>query len=355
VVAVTDTEKHMKVGHAFNIRLQDPSVHAYAQKHCFLNGPDLALNRALLRDVLQSRVELPEERDAHRIAFTSLAAQRRIAREFEAELQVPPDLGLRSATVRAWIENLGWKVRAIPRTAKHVLVLGSASCREALLIRQHLPEAEITCSDFEDGRLPNVERALGIDFVQGDFHELLAARAQSVDCVFSNHVLEHLFDPDRTLAAIKRALRPAGCMVAALPLDGQSRTPFSSVLSREAFHALDLCTVDVAHAWKTNVSALSRSLKAAGFDQIAFSGRDQHYSVSERVFARRSAFERRTRLGLLLNRALFESVRYLLKKAFPEDVPPFLLKAVFGIEHRVWFGSNRLKNECSVECLVVAR
>jgi SAM-dependent methyltransferase len=342
------------IGHAFNIRLEDPSVHAYAQKHCFLNGPDQTLNRRLLQAVLRSRVELLEEHDAHRIAFTSLTAQRRIVREFEAQLRVPPELGLTPATVRAWIENLGWKVRAIPLSAKRVLVLGSASCREALLIRHHLPDAEIVCADFVDSRLPNVERALGIDFVLGDFHDLLERYPESVDCVFSNHVLEHLFNPDRTLAAIRRSLRPSGCMVAALPLDGQSRTPFSAVLNGDHFHALDLCTVDVAHAWKTNVTALSSSLLAAGFGQIAFSGRDQHYSVSERLFARRSKFERRTQLGVLLNRALFGTARSALKRLFPNDVPPLLLKAVFGVEHRVWFGSNRLKNECSIECLVQA-
>lgn len=342
------------MGHAFNIRLQDSSVHAYAQKYCFLNGPNPTLNRTLLQAVLQSRVELPEESDADRIDFTSLPAQRQIAREFEAELRVPPELGLSPAIVKAWIENLGWKVRAIPRSAKRVVVLGSATCREALLIRQHLPDAEIVCTDFVDSRLPNVERALGVDFVLGDFHELLDASAESVDCVFSNHVMEHLFDPDRTLMAIKRALRPGGCMVAALPLDGQAQTPFSDALSRDLFHPLDLCTVDVAHAWKTNVSAMSTSLRAAGFAQLAFSGRDQHYSVSERVFPRRSAFERRTRLGLFLNRAVFGAARGLLKRVFPEEVPPLILKSVFGIEHRVWFGSNRLKNECSIECLVRA-
>ena len=70
--------------------------------------------------------------------------------------------------------------------------------------------------------------------------------------------------------------------------------------------------------------------------------------------ASRTAFERRTRLGLFLNRALFGTARGVLKRVFPADVPPLLLKTVFGIEHRVWFGSNRLKNECSVECLVQA-
>ena len=341
--------------HAFNIRLPDPRLHAYAQKYCFLNGPDLALNRSLRQAVLDSRVPLGEEQHADRITFLSLDAQRQIACELEAHLHVPAELHVSEVTIREWIRNLGWKVAAIPTTARSVLVLGSATCREALFIRHRLPEARIVCADFEDARLENVERVLNIQFRKGDFNEVLAQHEHSFDVVFSNHVLEHLFDPARTLGLAKRALTSGGCLVSALPLDGQPTAPFSDVLNAERLHPLDFGTVDVAHGWKTNVSELLRHLRAAGFAEFDLTGRDGYYSVADRVFPNRRAFHRRARIGLVLNNVLFGSTRALLKRAFPAEVPRLVLKTMFGIEQRVWFGSNRLKNEFSVECLVVAR
>lgn len=343
------------MGHAFNIRLDDSSVHAYAQRFCFLNGPDAELNRRLRRAVLEQKLELADEADAERVQFLDLARQRALHTQLMATLRVPPELGISEATRRAWIKNLGWKVARVPRDARSVLVLGSATCREAIFLRHHLPDARIVCTDFVDQRIPGIERALDIEFHAGDFHALLAASLGAFDVVFSNHVLEHLFDPQKTLAHVRAALAPGGCMVAALPLDGQPGTPFSTALNTDALHPLDMCTIDVGHAWKTNISELLRRLRAAGFEASEFSGRDRIFSVADREFASRRAFERRARLGLLLNRAIFASARAGLKRIFPGEVPALALKVVFGVEHRVWFGSNRLKNDFSIECLVVAK
>jgi SAM-dependent methyltransferase len=343
------------MSHAYNIRLQDSQVHAYAQEHCFLNGPDHALNRRLRSAVTAAAIALTPERDSDKITWIELREQHRIEQELAAQLFVPPQFGLKKKTLDQWIANLGWKVRMIPETARSVLVLGSATCREALFIRQRLPHAHIVCTDFVDDRLPQVESLLGVEFHRGDFNQLLEAHRGEFDVVFSNHVLEHLFDPSKTLALACRALSPTGAFIAALPLDGQPDTPFSTALARSPLHPLDMCTVDVAHAWKTNVTDLLEKLSAAGFQSIQLTGRDGHFSVADRVFRTRKAFERRRHLGLLLNRFAFVSTRAALKQLFPNEVPLSVLKTVFGIEHRTWFGSNRLKNEFSIECLLTAR
>jgi SAM-dependent methyltransferase len=236
-----------------------------------------------------------------------------------------------------------------------VLVLGSATCREAIFVRARLPEARIVCADFVDRRLPSIESALRIRFHQGDFHDLLERWQGEFDVVFSNHVLEHLFDPEHTLRLIRRALRPGGVLVSALPLDGQRGAPFSQMLNRKRLHALDMCAVDVAHAWKTNVSDLRRALSEAGFADLTFSGRDRFFAHAGKRFSSRASFERRRRQGMLLNRLLFASLRGVLKRLVPDDAPRLLTRVVFGLEQRLWFGSNRLKNAFSIECLLVAR
>jgi SAM-dependent methyltransferase len=341
--------------HAFNIRLPDSSRHAYAQKYCFLHGPDRELNRALRREVVASKVPLSEERDADKLASVSWEELQRVETSLREMLKVPAELRIADDTLERWIPDLGWKIATLPADAKSVLILGSASGREALFVRHQLPDARIVVADFEDERLPNLERALGVEFYQGDFNELLANNPSSFDVVFSNHVLEHLFDPARTLQLSKHALRPGGRLISALPLDGQPRAPFSGVLNVTELHPLDMCTVDVAHAWKTNISELTRELRASGFRELSFRGRDKFFSAAERTYPSRAAFERRARVGLVLNRALFGTTRAALKKVFPHEAPYWLVRACFGLEQRVWFGSNRLKNEFSLEALVVAR
>lgn len=342
------------MGHAFNIRLKDSALHGYAQKYCFLNGPNAELNRLLLTTLSASTVQLSEERDSHRMTFLNSDEQGRIEDELFGDLNVPDELGIRSKRQQL-IRSLGWKVAAIPRHAKDVLVLGSSTCREAILIRHWLPKARIVCVDFEDARLPNIEQLLDVRFHQADFNSVLEDSPSAFDVVFSNHVLEHLFEPQRTLRLAKQALRTDGALVSALPLDGQPSTPFSDVLDSQELHPLDLCTVDVAHAWKTNVSELLSTLYAAGFSSTEFRGRDKYFSVADRQFTDRKAFDRRARRGLLLNRMLFGSTRAALKLVFRRDVPRAVSRLVFGTEHRVWFGSNRLKNDFSIECLLVAR
>lgn len=66
--------------HAFNIRLDDARVHAYAQRYCFLNRPDVELNARLREVVIASTRALPEERDASRIEFVSRARNARSKR-----------------------------------------------------------------------------------------------------------------------------------------------------------------------------------------------------------------------------------------------------------------------------------
>jgi SAM-dependent methyltransferase len=329
-------------------------VHAYAQKHWPLNGPSPAMNQSLRKAVLESTIELDEELDEQLMLFLDVEEQKRIVREITTNLKVPAEIGINGKIINDWIVNLGWKVNTIPKDAKDVLVIGSASCREALFIRHLLPHAKITCVDFVDARIPNIELVLNIKFIAGDFNDLLAS-GEKFDVVFSNHVLEHLFDPGKTLRLIKSALRDRGCLISAMPLDGQPNVPFSETLNRKNLHPLDFCTVDVAHGWKTNITNLLRELRASGFSEINFQGRDKHYSVLEHTFPNKDAFERRARLGVKLNRIFFASGRGVLKKVFPDQVPLPVMKIVFGIERRFWFGSNRLKNEFSVECLVTAR
>ena len=90
------------MAHAF-IRLEDPRVHAYAPRYCFLHGPDSALNARLREVVIAAKRELPEEQDAGRIELVNTNEQRAIESVLLETLIVPPSLGVNERTRRGWI------------------------------------------------------------------------------------------------------------------------------------------------------------------------------------------------------------------------------------------------------------
>jgi SAM-dependent methyltransferase len=72
--------------------------------------------------------------------------------------------------------------------------------------------------DIGCGDDPITATAEGFDREQGDANEILKYRsAESYDCVYSSHCLEHMNDPPKALAQWWLLLRPGGYMVVAVP------------------------------------------------------------------------------------------------------------------------------------------
>jgi SAM-dependent methyltransferase len=72
--------------------------------------------------------------------------------------------------------------------------------------------------DIGCGDSPVTANAEGFDLRQGDANAILKYRpAESYDCVYSSHCLEHMKDPRATLAQWWQLLRPGGYMVIVVP------------------------------------------------------------------------------------------------------------------------------------------
>lgn len=339
---------------ALNIKLSCKDLYPYAQKYCFLNGPNSELNAQLRKMVRNEIVQLEPEMNADSINYIGLKKQADIEKYLEKNLKVPKDLFIRSDIITSWIKHYGWKLHLVKNHCENVLVIGSASCKEAIFLRHYLPNANITCIDFENAVIPNIEASLNIDFIQGDFDDLLMKSVNQFDLIFANHVLEHFYHPIVTLGYIRQALRQGGQLIAALPLLGQTEVPFNGKLDAKQLHPVDFCILDIAHAWKTNVTDLQQHLTKSGFIKSVFFVREGFFSTGN-FFKDKNSFYKKANLGYQLNMIILNPIRYMVKTIFPkDDVPNIILKIIFGIENRLWFGSNRLINNFSQECLVIA-
>jgi hypothetical protein len=117
------------MAHAFTFRLEDPRVHAYAPRYCFLHGPDSALNARLREAVIAAKRELPEEQDAGRIELVSTNEQRAIESVLLETLIVLPSLGI--AVSASFTDLAGSSPRPAPRS--HQLLLRAVDRSRAVL------------------------------------------------------------------------------------------------------------------------------------------------------------------------------------------------------------------------------
>lgn len=272
-------------------------------------------------------------------------------------------IGCNSKWQREHIDDFAWEVNLVPRTAKNVLVIGCGCGMEMLFLRSVLPHARFTAIDYKNVLLPGLEETVGgITFCAGDINTTLRGLKCEYDLFYSNHTVEHLYEPDVTLGLIARLMIPGGTMVSSLPAISMEGTPCLDhvrkfIEKKEAnpdqqIHPMDLVYFDPGHAWKTNPDDLAATLKRAGVNHITVYQREYHWSRIQRGDRQKYIQKRRRMVGL--NRWIFSPLRGLIK-LFPVSVGERMYRYIYALERRVPFGTNRVINSFSEELLFVGR
>jgi len=322
---------------------------AYMQAHPFLSGPCRTMNLALL-------AELPAA-----ISIRHPAAGCEVERFSEDELRLRPDVEvrLRSLLAKAGVpaaealKRFAWKIAEVPPDTRSILDIGCGNGLELIFLRAAAPHASITAVDWDDHLLPEIRALTGVQFHKRNIVEFLRETAQTFDLVFSNHVVEHLYNPDEVLALLRARLNRDGMMLAAFPLDGAVAS-----LRRDLDRAggpislLDLGGFDLGHPWKTTESDASETMLAAGFHAVrlvqkqgalnaAFAGEERELDIAERRGRRRQ-------------RLFFDPPRWMIRRLFGRHPPSFLVRLFYALERWFWFSGNNLKNSVAPEILAIA-
>ena len=103
--------------------------------------------------------------------------------------------------------------RYVGGPGRRVLDLG---CRDGALTRAYAEGNEIVGVDADREALAEAEK-LGIETHWADLDEPLPFDDTSFDVVAAGELLEHLRDPRRLVAEVRRMLRPGGTFVASVP------------------------------------------------------------------------------------------------------------------------------------------
>jgi trans-aconitate methyltransferase len=113
-----------------------------------------------------------------------------------------------------------------PRPGERIVDLGCGT--GTLTARIAAAGAEVTGIDADPEMVDRARRQHpGLRFTVGDGHGFMVTPA--VDAVFSNAALHWMSRPEQVLAAVRRALRPGGRLVAELGAAGNCRTIIEAV------------------------------------------------------------------------------------------------------------------------------
>lgn len=330
---------------AVRTHVADPALQAYIQRHPFLTGPDEALNRLALEAIRAGtrlcaygdRGELIERpAAAFELAAPAQARARRILRASRLD----------DAAIESAFEDFAWRVWPVPESARCILAIGCGEGHELAFLRAKSPDARILAIDYVEKLLPGLVDAAGIEFECCDIVSRLAGFGADFDLVFSNHTLEHMFEPERVLRMIRACLGPGGQLVSGLPLDGEPGVPLLerviAMANRPAtMDFLDMGVFDPGHPWKTNAADLRRTLTLAGFDAVRIHQRaDRPWRSARRHRPGAAA----PALPGWLHALLLAPLRLAVRQLPYRQVPLGLRRGLQALERRLFFGANRLKN-----------
>lgn len=116
-------------------------------------------------------------------------------------------------------------------------------------------------------------RQKGFDTVTGGLTEA-AYPEKNFDVIVMNHVLEHIPEPLKVMAEIRRILKDDGLLVMGVPNFGS----YMARLMKEKWFSL----MPDQHIWQFTHESLGNLLKRTGFEEVYFEARDNHKIIGWR-------------------------------------------------------------------------
>lgn len=345
-------------GRGIQIRVSDPAMQAYMQRYPFAEGPDETMNLRA-RDEAAKGMFFREAGPAVVPVQLSPEEAKLGAAEEQRAVAMLDAIGLSSELQAKHLDDFGWEANLVPCEARNVLVIGCGDAVEMVFLRAVAPEAQLTGVDYHDSVLPGLKDAVGMTLLTGDMHDRLRELRPEYDLVFSNHTLEHMYDPDKTLAMLAGLLVEGGSLISTFPMMAQEGTPFlekvrSGVRRRGSMLPLmDMVYFDLGHPWKTNPADAQATLKRAGFAEVKLFQRRDH--PCRTVSLSGAALEQERGAAVARNRRLLGPLVGIAARMMRPEVSLRVRKLILAVSRRVSFGTNRVMNEYSEEVLVLAR
>lgn len=241
----------------------------YMQAYWKLNGPDKKLNQFLKKKLRE---------DTTWLIYNVEPIEVDVKWEDDSEIpERPPAWYIpgRDYSLEEQYPLLAWSILKVPQGKSKILILGGCSGREALLMKTFDPQRKIISIDINQEDLKYAKKS-GISVCNMRI-ENLGFPDNSFDCVYSNNVMEHVYnDPNIIFQEIRRVLRKDGLHIFLIPLDANYSNPYhrvyEKVIKTEKNHLSDkdIRIINPGHPWKTDLYDIQKRLQETGFKQVEF-------------------------------------------------------------------------------------
>jgi 2-polyprenyl-3-methyl-5-hydroxy-6-metoxy-1,4-benzoquinol methylase len=339
------------------LSINDSSLHKFLQKYPHLNGNDQVIRKTILGSARDSIVVRNADLD---VEITRLDRRDVVwwTDEEDRARKALRDRGLTEQAANTLWEDFSWKMQAVPKDARRILSIGCGGGAELFFLRLRAPHATIRAIDWGDSLAPAFRDVEGVSFSVRNLTNIDEFEERGFDVIFSNHVIEHMYAPDASLASLRKLLAPGGALVSAMPLDGQGDVAFKDAImkiakSRQEVGATDCFIINFGHPWKTTFSDLDQTLRAAGYVDVDFFQRQ--WSIPRSLPYSDSQLKKKVASAKALNGAIFRPVHNAVKALFGVSPPLFVTRLMEALERRTPFGTSRIYSDLTMETLFVAR
>lgn len=198
---------------------------SYMQRYWKLNGPDEKFNQSLRKKLRERNTWLIYNVEPVKVDV-----------KWEDDTEIPRRppawyIPGRDYSLDEQYPLLAWSIMKVPKGKSNILCLGGGSGREALLMEIFESQRKIISIDINKEDLKHAKEAT-INVCSMRI-ENLGFSDNSFDCVYSNNVMEHVYnDPDIVFRGIRRVLRRAGLYVCLIPLEANFSNPYHRVLEK---------------------------------------------------------------------------------------------------------------------------
>jgi 2-polyprenyl-3-methyl-5-hydroxy-6-metoxy-1,4-benzoquinol methylase len=236
-----------------------------------------------------------------------------------------------------------WKFQKIQNDKPfNILAIGCGFGIEIYFLSKFFKNSKITACNWIDDLPENLITDKKIDLYIEDINDYLMKNKNSFDLIFSNYVLEHMYNINDTTKRIYGSLNTNGFSLNCIPLHNYNKyiNDKLNFISKNNFDQFDMSIIDLGHPWKTNPVDVKKKFKL--FDKVEIYGnRDQvvryfNYNIDNwKYYLSMISF---------LNKYFYSSIIILFRSLYKVLKYKIIIKMFYKIEKKLFFSNYKVQN-----------
>ena len=236
-----------------------------------------------------------------------------------------------------------WKFQKIQDSRKlNILAIGCGFGIEIYFLNKFFKNSKITACNWINDLPKKLIFDKKINLQIQDINDYLEKNKNSFDLIFSNYVLEHMYDIGDTVKKIYHSLNFTGYTLNCIPLHNYNNyiNKKLNLISKNNFDQFDMSIIDLGHPWKTNPDDIREKFKL--FDKVVIYGNKNqvvryfNFNIKNwRYYLKIISF---------LNKYLYSVFILIFRLFYKISKLKIIIKLFYKIEKKLFFSNYKVQN-----------